>query len=262
MTVTFKGTNELETLTAEKNVVIQEEDSRFTGGRAFYTHTNTTLEITQDPQWRSGLRQGKGKLLRVNTQKNEMLVRGDASMRLPAREMAGQLAPSTVRMATNQPPQTSTNEFAEIYCEEYTLRQDNSVFLGGVYATHPEMNWSCEKMTVQVPGTGTTNLIAEQNVVFGLMTQKGEIHGKGDRAVYSFGALRSGTNAGAIINELRLTGAPAFLNSTNGTFENPLIIWDRARDKLILPGGAYRIQGLAKAGGTNIFVLPNKKRAK
>jgi lipopolysaccharide export system protein LptA len=261
MTVTFSGTNELQTLTANKNVIIEEGDKRFTGGLAFYTHTNTTLEMTQDPTWRSGPQHGKGDLIRVNAQQNEMLVHGNAYLALPANQLAGQFSPTTSTGTTNRPSRSGTNMFAEIFCEEYTLSTNLSAFRGGVYATHPEMNWSCEKMTVQLSNTGTTNLIAEQNVVFNLLTQKGEVHGKGDRAVYSFGVVGPG-NTNQIVNELRLTGTPAILSGTNGTFQNPLVIWDRARDKLSLPGSDYRIQGFAKAIDTNIFVLPNKKRTK
>jgi lipopolysaccharide export system protein LptA len=262
MTVAFSGTNELQTLSAYRNVIIEEGDKRVTGGRAFYTHTNTTLEMTEDPQWQYGLRQGKGNLLRINTQQNEMLLRGNALMHFPAGEMASQLSPAT-NLVTNGQPGKGTNEFAEIYCEEYTLRPGTSVFVGGVYASHPEMNLSCEKMTLEVPAvTGTTNVVAEQNVVFDLQTQKGQVHGKGDRAVYAFGVTNLVNSTNLIVNELRLTGAPAILSGTNGTFQNPLVIWDRAKDKLSLPGSEYRIQGYAKAIDTNTFVLPNKKRAK
>src|SRR4029077_18600557 len=106
----------------------------------------------------------------------------------------------------------------EIYCQEYKLRPEESEFRGGVYATHPEMNWSCEKLTLQVPAPGMTNLVAEQNVVFDLATQKeGIIHGTSDQAVYAFGTFNTLTNGMKTINELRLFGAPAALtNATKG----------------------------------------------
>lgn len=268
MTVTFAGTNELQTLTANKDVVINvkgskpEEDRRFTGGRAFYTGTNAVLELTKNPTWQAGSSRGKGDVLRIYTAKQEMLVRGNASMRLPANQLAGQIIPPGVNVTTNRPPRTGTNQFAEVFCQEYTLGTNNSVFRGGVYATHPDMNWSCEKLTVQVPGAGITNVIAEQNVVFDVMSQRGPFHGTGDHAIYTFGAVSTATNS-LPINELRLTGTPAVLtNAVRGDLRNPLIIWDRARDTLNLPGNEYQIQGLAKVVATNIFVLPNKKRTK
>jgi hypothetical protein len=262
MTVTFAGTNELQTLTAEKDVVIQEDDKRFTGGRAFYTQINTTLEMTQNPAWRSGPRRGKGELLRLNTQQNEMLVRGKAYLALPATELAGQFSPVPGSAITNRPAGTGTNQVAEIFCEEYTLNPTNSIFLGGVYATHPEMNWSCERLNVRVQPGGPTNVVAQQNVVFDVMSQKGPVHGIGDDALYSFGTLKTLTNSLLVVDELRLNGAPAMLSGTNWTNHNPIIIWDRTKNKVILPGSEYKLQGVAKPMDTNIFVLPNKKRTK
>lgn len=269
LTITFAGTNELQTLTANKDVVIgvkgdnPEEDKRFSGGRAFYTHTNTTLELTQDPKWQSGLRrEGKGDLLRINTQLEEMLVSGNASMRLPANELASQLVPTPSNITTNRPPRTGTNQFAEIFCEQYILRTNNSVFRGGVYATHPEMNWSCEKLTVQVAAAGITNMIADEKVVFEMMTQNGPFHGTGDNAIYAFGVMNTVTNGMLPVNELKLSGTPAIVAMTDRIVQNPVVILDRAKDKLTLPGSEYRIQGMAKAIDTNIFMLPNRKRTK
>jgi hypothetical protein len=124
------------------------------------------------------------------------------------------------------------------------------------------MNWSCEKLTVQLPTAGTTNLVAEGNVDFNLLTQKGKIHGTGDKAVYSFGSFNTSTNGPQAIDQLRLTGTPAFLEGTNGTVQNPVVIWDRARDKWTLPGGEYKIQGSAPAANTNTLLLPNSKLTK
>jgi lipopolysaccharide export system protein LptA len=266
MKVTFSNTNEFDTLTVDRNVIIEEtgpEGKRFTAGHGLYTHTNAILVLTEDPEWSAGLRKGKGDIIRVNTQQNEMTVQGDASLRLPANELAGQLSLTNASISTNRTAKTSTNQFAEIFSEEYTLRTNHSVFIGGVYATHPEMNWSCEKLTVDLPGTGMTNFVAEQNVVFGVMTPKGEVRGKGDKAVYSFGFSKVFTNAASQIDEMTLTGTPASLtNGTNGMSQNPVIIWDRLRNKVQFPGSDYRIQGFAKPIDTNIFVLPNKKRKK
>jgi lipopolysaccharide export system protein LptA len=265
MTVNFAGTNELESLTADGDVIIEEkgeredEDKRFTGGRAVYTHTNSILEISENPKWRAGSREGKGDLIQVNTKQNEMLVRGNASVTLPAQELASQFG--TTNAPTHRPAGNDTNRFAKIFCEEYTLGTNTSVFLGGVYATHPEMNWSCEKLTIQLPTRGVTNIIAQQNVVFDLLSQQGKIHGKGDNAVYSFGLLDTITNGNVAINELKLMGTPAVFSNTNQVLENPVVIWDRAKNKLRLPGSDYRIQG-TQLVNTNLFALPNKKLVK
>jgi len=248
-------------MVAEHDVVIKQEDKQLTGGRAVYTQTNSTLELTDNPAWRAGSRQGKGEVVQLNSQRNQIVVRGNASLILPANELAGQFSP-TETGSTNRPAKAGTNQLAQVFCEEYKLRQDFSVFQGGVYATHPEMNCSCEKLTIEMTGTGTTNLLAEQKVVFDLLTQRGKVHGTGDKGLYRFGVASNGTNAPQLVNELRLTGTPAVMTGTNGTFQNSVIIWDRARDKLSLPGGDYKIQGYARAADTNIFALTNKKVTK
>ncbi len=278
MLVTFTGTNQLDTLTADKNVVIEEgtdlDKKRFTGGHAVYTHTNTTLEITQQPRWQAGLKRGKGDdLLRLNTQRSEMLVRSNAEMVLPANQLASQLTPRPITATNNITPnaravRSGTNQLAQIFSQEYTLRPDLSVFLGGVYVTHPEMNWTCENLTVSVPGGGITNVVAKQNVVFDVATANGKMHGTGDDAVYTFGLLNTVTNGVRPIDELRLTGTPAALTTTNiasrNNFasRNSLIIWNRLTDKVDLPGSNYTIQGMAPAVDTNIFALPKKKLTK
>ncbi|HTL17114.1 MAG TPA: LptA/OstA family protein [Patescibacteria group bacterium] len=263
MNVTFAGTNQLETLTALKDVVIEEGPKRFTGGRAFYTHTNMTLELTEKPEWEDRSRQarGKGDLLRLNNQKQEMLARGNASLTLPARELASAFSTNSTNVVARHAG-TATNQFAEIFCAEYTLRPDNSVFLGGVYATHPEMVWSCEKLTLLVPAPGLTNVIAQQNVVFDVLTPKNKVHGTGDQAVYTFGVFNTVTNGMRPIDQLRLTGSPAEMSNTNITSRNPVIIWDRLKDKVSLPGSEYSIQGTGKDIGTNLFVLPKSKLTK
>ena len=275
MVVTFSGSNQLQTLTADKNVVIEEgadpEKKRFTGAHAFYTHTNTTLEMTGQPQWQAGSRRGKGDLLQLNTLRSEMLVRGNAQLTLPAGELATQLGPvstnampgsSTNNPTVLRPGKFATNQLAQIFSQEYTLRPDNSVFLGGVYATHPEMNWSCERLTVSVAGEGLTNVVARQNVVFDLANAKEKAHGTGDEAVYSFGRFNTLTNGFRQVNELRLTGTPAVFSNTNFTSRNSVIIWDRLTTKLVMPGNDYSIQGLTKGIATNIFALPKKKVTK
>jgi lipopolysaccharide export system protein LptA len=266
MSLTFISTNEFDTLSMDRNVVIEQtdEERKFTAGHGFYTHTNSSLLLTQDPTWAAGSRTGKGEMIRLNMQQNEMIVQGDASMRLPANQLAGQLVTPSATVATNRPAsKTGTNQFAQIFSEEYTLRTNYSVFIGGVYATHPDMNWSCEKLSVTLPAGGMTNVVAEQNVVFDVMTPKGPVHGKSDKAVYTFGLSNTVANAAYPIDKLTLTGAPAFLMmGTNGTSQNPVIIWDRLRNKVDYPGSDFRIQGFLKAVDTNIFVLPNQKRKK
>src|SRR5512146_1415823 len=115
MTVIFSGTKELNSLTAETNVIINQEDKKFTGGKAVYTATNGILEITESPTWQAGARSGKGNVLRVNQAQNEMMVRGNASVRLPASEL-GQSAPAGPADPVKPRLKSTGHEVAEIFC--------------------------------------------------------------------------------------------------------------------------------------------------
>ena len=74
MTLTFSGTNELQKMVAEHQVVIAQEDKQFTAEKADYTGTNGVLELTGNPGWRAGLREGKGDWCASILAREEMLV--------------------------------------------------------------------------------------------------------------------------------------------------------------------------------------------
>ena len=207
MTVSFAGSNELRSIVAEKQVVIEEGDKRFTGERAVYTQTNTILELTGRPAWQDGARCGKGEVLRLNTQQSELLLSGNASLHLPAHELASQMVPTNYPASVaHRSSSAATNQFADVFCDNYLLSATNSIFRGGVYATHPEMNCTCEQMTIRVPSSGLTNVLCDGNVVFDLLSKQGKIHGTGDNALYSFGLLTTSTNAPQPIDQLKLVG--------------------------------------------------------
>ncbi len=257
LTATFTGTNELQQLVARKNVVIQEEDKRFTGQTAVFTGTNGILELTGPPAptWQAGERRGSGTLIRVDTRQDEMLVSGEASMRLPAEEL-GQASTRTPKARTAQ-SQTAAGQFGDITCREYVVRPENAVFRGGVHATHPRMNLTCETLTVLAPPPTEKVLIAEQAVVFDLANEKGEkIHGTGDKAVYTNNITSTLTN-----DLLTLSGNPARLATASATNENNVIVLDRSRNVLITRGD-YRLYGTTKAADTNVFGLPKNKLPK
>ncbi len=259
MTLTYAGTNELQTMLAENHIVIKQTDAQgekqFTAGQAVYTATNGLLELTQEPAWRAGSRQGKGD--RILVTRDEMVVSGNASMRLPAEEM-GQPMTSAAGAPEPAKPRAATNEFATIFCREYRVTPEKTaLFSGGVRIEHPQMNWTCQKITLP-PASGTTaRLVAEQTVAFDLMDEKGQkVHGTGDTAVYTRVIAGAVTNA-----QVELTGNPAMLSATNGTFRNKVITYDAAHNKIWAVGN-YLITGTAGAVETNLFQLPKKKSKK
>jgi lipopolysaccharide transport protein LptA len=251
MTVGFAGSNELKQLVAERDVIIEQEDNRLTGAEAVYdvAHgTNGVLELSGPPAptWQAGLRGGKGELLRIES--GQLLARGNASMRLPAREL--DQAPPSATGATNRPSLTApTNQFADIFAREYTVRTNSAVFLGGVYITHSNLNWVCETMTVQTLSPDTRMVIGQQGVIFDLQDEKArKIHGTGDKAVYTFGTM---TNA------IWLWGTPAVLATPDQklTHASQPIFFDRLHNRMS-GGGDFTISGSVKPTDTNLFPVP------
>jgi lipopolysaccharide export system protein LptA len=247
MTLGFTGTNEFQTLVAEEQVVIEQEDKQFTGRKAVYTATNGLLELTGNPGWRAGQREGRGDVVLVSAQGEEMGVVGNAFMRLPADELGETGAPGQPRL------KSGSKSFAEIYCREYTVQRENAVFEKNVRVVHPQMNWTCERLTATSPreGVPVERIIAERGVAFDLTDADGrKVHGTGERAVNTYEV------AGAVTNDLvRLTGNPARLAWTNAEdhtiVENRILILDHVKNTLVATGGRYAIHGLVKPGGTN-----------
>jgi len=254
LTVAFSGTNELQSLVAEPNVVIQQDDRQLSGGRAVYTGASWVLALTEHPAWRDGLRSGKGDLLRVIMRPYEMIVTGNATMRLPADEFG----PATIiaaDVARTNSPKPATRQFADISADEYSVTQELALFRRNVRIDHPQMNWVCGKMTAQLPPPGEkrSSILAEQAVAFDLVDDHGQkVHGTCEKAVYTYDST-----AAAITDLIKLTGNPT-LQTTNGTFQNPIIILDRANHKLIAPG-KYKLAGSTSMARTNQFLLPKKK---
>jgi lipopolysaccharide export system protein LptA len=252
--VTFSGTNQLHELIADgqvnmAQVNMDQEEQGFTAGRAVYSGTNGLLELTDQPAWHVGPRTGTGERILVFAQDNQMIVRGNANMRMPAEQM-GQATASTAKK-TNA---GATNQYAQIFSDVYGVTPEAALFRGHVRIESPQMGWTCEQMEAEMPGAGgkLERITAERNVLFDLTDEKGQkVHGEGQRAVYYNRITATATN-----ELLELTGSP-FLETTNGTFRNSVILLDRAKNKLVAPG-KYRMRGPVPSGLTNAFKLPLK----
>lgn len=251
MKASFSGSNELQNLIATTNVVIEGDERRMTGGRAVYTGTNGWLELTERPAWKAGPREGHGDLVRVLTQGEEMLVRGNAFLRLPANELGSPQAagaPATPKKATAP----SVPQYAEINSREYTLRPEIARFEGTVRVKHPQMDWVCDHLTVRSLVENGKVLFAEGGVVFDLAGDKGQkVHGTGENVVYTNSVADSVTN-----DVIYLRGTPAWLETTNVVINNKLITLDRAKNLITAPGGDYKIKGTGRDTDTNMFRLP------
>jgi lipopolysaccharide export system protein LptA len=253
MTVTFNNSNELQRLVAEQNVRIVQETNLFTGGHAVYNGTNGILELTENPTWQAGEREGRGNLVRLNTQTREMLVVGNAFMRLPANDL-GESIDLGPGISTNAPPKAATPpQFAEIRSERYTVRPGAARFEGGVTAIHPQTTWRSDTLTVLAPGPKERVVLADKGVVFTLVNDKGQtVRGLGNQVVYTNKVTGNFTN-----DIVTLIGNPAHLETSNITNDNNVIVFDRARNTFSSSGN-YRITGTAPAIPTNMFRLPKR----
>jgi len=260
MTLTLAGTNELQTMIAEHQVIIGQEDKEFRAERAEYTGTNSLLELTGDPHWQAGPREGNGDRIRVNLAHDEMLVRGNAFMKLPATEL-GQPAFGSPGPPRPGKPQGATNQFAEITSEEYFLTADSGLFHHDVRIKHPQMNWASDEITLlMLPELGKTGrmIIGEPAVAFDLKDDQGRnFHGTGDKAVYTHRTTATQTN-----DTIELTGKPAVLEATNIVGRNNFMTLDLASHTLTAPG-KYRLWGTAPAAATTTTTLePSRTKRK
>jgi len=253
LTLTMAGTNELDRMVAEQDAVIAQADRRFTARKAEYTATNHMLDLIGDPAWRDGARDGKGDSIRVNLARAEMLVQGDAQMRLPAAEV-GQATLTASGALQPSPGKKDTAGFAEISAHEYLLTAEAALFRGGVQIEHPQMKWTCEELTMLSPaelGREGRMIIAEPAVVFDLLDDQGRsYHGTGRKAVYTRRLTAVLTN-----DLMELTGTPAVLEATNIVIRNEVIALDLSNHKLATPG-KYNFRGQAPGKATGLFPSP------
>ena len=261
LTIALSRSNQVQKMVAEKGVVIEQEDKRFTGGKAVYTAvdpTNGVMELTEHPTWRAGPRQGKGDVLRVDARQSEMTVEGNASMRFPATELA---PPGTNVTGAVKPGHAAgaTNQFADVFSKEYTLRREKDRvigrFLGGVRIHHPQLNLTNEAMTVELPPEGreVQRIVAERGVKFDLMDERGQKHhGEGVRLVYTHTVSTTATNDLVV-----LIGSPATLQTTNGpTARNNVFNLDLTSG-VISGSGRYEFTGTTSVD-TNKFKWPKR----
>ncbi len=171
-------------------------------------------------------------------------------MRVPASELSESTGGTNAAPLAGRKP-GEPEKFATISSEGYEMQAESARFWGGVHVTDPDLDWTCDRATVQLPppGSSTRGMVAEQEVEFVMLDQNGqEMHGTGDRSIYSY----SVPAAGKTNETLTLIGDPAMLEKTNGIFENSVIVFDRARNKLTARG-SYVIHGETGKLGTNSF---------
>ena len=220
LTVWLGPTNELDRMVAQDVVVIQQVDRRFFADKAVYEGAQGVMELTGAPRWEAGERRGQGRVIEVYSKPESMLVRGDASMLLPATELASAdiashatpggaapvARPSPARPAAT--PAGTNGPMAEITAEEYTVTPEVGVFRRHAHLLHPQMDWTSDTIAVEWPAEAATHHIhAEGTVWFQMLSQNDRmLEGQGDQADYTCTITNGLTNEFMV-----LTGPPALL---------------------------------------------------
>lgn len=256
----FAGTNELRKTTAEGGVVAAKGDRMLKGRDLVYSGADQKLRVEGEPEWRAGERSGRGDRLEVNMGREEVLVSGNALMRLPAAEFAAPMPGLARTNPVAQPGNTArhsssgTNVLAEISCTEYRVTRSSGHFTGEVEVDHPQMHWWSDAITVRFsPQGGAAEEIVAAPARFEVSTARGLVRGNGEHALYSHTVAGGQTNS-----LLTLTGSPASLAMTNGpSITSSRLMFDVARATFFVPPGKYRVLGPTQVvTDTNAFRFP------
>lgn len=175
------GAQKIEAITG---VDLQQRDTRIQAGRAVYDVKANTIQISENPKWRSGLREGSAGQLLIDREAETLAAEGQVYMKLPLTN----LVLSTELTQTNSAP---TNRYIEIRSDrfEYADAQSNrvaeAVYLGHVQATQAEALLSCEKLTATFAASNRlSRLRAAENVE--IRAAKNKVFGR--EANYDFDA--------------------------------------------------------------------------
>ena len=107
---------------------------------------------------------------------------------------------------------------------EFDLESNVAIYRGNVRVEEARMKLTCDLLTAKLPQRGgrIESIVAEQNVKFDLTDEKGQtVHGRGDKAVYTYQVSESGTN-----EVMELMGNPV-LETVQGDLTGDVITYDR-----------------------------------
>ncbi|HEX4342060.1 MAG TPA: hypothetical protein VH255_01635, partial [Verrucomicrobiae bacterium] len=215
VTADIAGGNAIQSVVAETNVVVEQEDGRFTGQLAKFFATNSTAIFSGKPTWAKGDRSGAGDVLFVDQGQSQMTVVSNAMMKLPGNALGS---------ATNTATTNAVPAFTIVTSDNYTVKAGHAEFHGHAHIDDPKMQVTSELLTADsLPGsTNIERIVADKHVVGDLTDSNGKItHVTSDHALYT---LSDGL--------LRLTGTPVLKND-QGWLTGSIIVWDRTYDLLI-----------------------------
>lgn len=193
---------QVQTVSAEQHVVLDydavERSIHATGEHATWSAATGLVRVWGEPQWQSGLQQGRGDEIIIDRTNRVFRTEGNAFIRLPAENNSragflGTYAPAEQSGATNR--------FIEIRCQRCEVRTNLAVFTHDVRAIQTageqvQGRLSCALLTLTYSGENELQrMVAKEHVVI----EQGEKQVRGGLAVYD-----------AVSGELRMTEKPAW----------------------------------------------------
>jgi lipopolysaccharide export system protein LptA len=260
MTVWLAGSNRVQSIVAEGNVVVAQNDGRITAERAVFSGTNPASLFTGKPTWQSGDRHGSGDVLVLDRASRELRAQGNGRMSLPADQI--RIVDMSPGPGSSRPnPVDANRRVVDISSDDYDLRENSGVFRGNVHVVNPQGRLFCDLLTSslsQRPGEESRNAVAERRqnrVEIVWLDGKGQTnYSWSDKAVYAYDSSHSVTN-----ELVTLTGDPVVTNP-QGTHTGDPIIWDRVRNTVF--GANERSEVKSDATNTpDLFRAPSASPA-
>lgn len=235
MTVAFADSNQVQRILARNNVVVRQDNRRVTANEAVFSATNSTVQFKGNPKWQWGSRRGGADLLVFNRADNEMKAVGNAEMVLPSSQVrVTQMSPETV--SNDQAAAPAGKGMSEITCDEYSLKEDRSLFRGSVSLRNPAGRLWCDRLTVELsqrPGGESRSALAEglnRRVEIVWVDNLGVTNfASSDKAEYYY----SVTNA--VTNELVTLSGNVVITNPLRTATGDSIVWDRVHNTYSAP---------------------------
>jgi lipopolysaccharide export system protein LptA len=253
---TLGASNQMQSLVAERDVVIAETSRRLTGARAAYDRGRGVLELSGNPTWQDGGYSGRGDVLLANLTRTVLTVRGNASVVLPRTQTGSLLGALAAKPGTTNALAARTNvpsapQLTRVFCDEYEFSPELLTFRGKVRVDDAQMQLTSGALDVRLSPSGTNvlSLVADRNVVMNLLEASNQVtRATCARVVYT------GTN-----DVLELSGQPAVQRCTpeaTNTFTAEAILLNRKTGSISALGSSRGSVQMPLDGKTNAVALP------
>lgn len=230
------GAEEIEAL---RDVVLTQQETQATSGRALYAVKENLIRLTESPQWRSGNREGSSGLLLINRTNNTFHAEERVYMKLPNTN-SGAKPKSVANASKSSPPKspaTQTNQFIEIYSDQFDYLDPGkeasagtAFYRGNVRVLQPNGEIRCKFLTVLF--SPKDNHLLQAVADDGVEIASEANHATGAKAIYEF------------VNEkITISGKPQWdLDERKGSSDY-MIYYPRTQELLALQNVHLTIPG-------------------